>query len=325
MNIRKATTVLLLGAAAFAATAPAAGAGFPDRPITMVVPFPPGGPTDIVARIVSRNMSEQLKQTVVINNKPGASSIIGAGEVARAPADGYTLLLNYSGHVINPYLKRDLPIDPLKDFVPIIGLASTPQILVVSPKLNVNSVDDLLKLARTSSRQLTFASSSIGAPGHLAGELFNQITKLKTLHVPYKGSAPALTDLIGGQVDMMFDSAPSSINFVRSGRLKALGVTSGKRSEVAPELPTMQESGLANFDVTTWYGVWAPAKTPADIVAKLNKTLNQALADPDVRSQLLKAGADPLGGTAEEFARFCSSESERYGAIVKAANIQPQG
>lgn len=297
---------------------------YPDKPITVVVPFPPGGPTDIVARIVSQSLSKQLGQTIVIDNKPGASSVIGAGHVARAPADGYTLLFNYSGHVINPYLKTTLPFDPIKDFVPVAGLASTPQMLVVSPKNKATSVADLIAQAREKGKRLTFASSSIGAPSHLAGELFNQLTSLHILHVPYRGSAPALTDLIGGQVDMMFDSAPSSINFVRSRKLKALGVTSMRRSEVTPELPTMEESGLKGFDISTWYGVWAPANTPMAIVGKINQAVNRALDDPDVRSKLLQAGADPMAGTQQAFAAFCKTEFDRYGTIVKAAHIQPQ-
>lgn len=309
--------------AAQAATVGAAEA-YPQKSITMVVPFPAGGPTDIVARLVSQKLSENLGQTVVVDNKPGASSIIGANQVFRAPSDGYTLLLNYSGHVINPYLKRDLPFDPMKDFVPVVGLASTPQILVVSPKIKATSIKELIQLAKTSDKALTFASSSIGAPSHLAGELFSQLTTVPLMHVPYRGSAPALTDLLGGQVDMMFDSAPSSIGFVQSGKLKALGVTSGDRSEVAPELPTLDESGLKGFAVTTWYGIWAPANTPPEIVNTLNKELNKVLSDPGIKERLLQAGAEPLGGTQEDFAAFCKSESERYGAIVKAANIKPQ-
>ena len=297
---------------------------YPDKPITVVVPFPPGGPTDIVARIVSQSLSKQLGQTIVIDNKPGASSVIGAGHVARAAADGYTLLFNYSGYVINPYLKSNLPFDPMKDFVPVSGLASTPQMLVVSPHNKASSVEELVAQAKSAGKKLTFASSSIGAPSHLAGELFNQLTSLQILHVPYRGSAPALTDLIGGQVDMMFDSAPSSINFVRSHKLKALGVTSKRRSEVTPELPTMEESGLKGFNITTWYGVWAPVNTPPDIVAQINQAINNTLADPDVRVKLLQAGAHPMGGSQQAFAAFCKTESDRYGAIVKAARISPQ-
>ncbi|MBB5215380.1 Bug family tripartite tricarboxylate transporter substrate binding protein [Parapusillimonas granuli] len=325
MKNAKFAAVAILGlAGAVQPTFASAAEPYPNRPITMIVPFPAGGPTDIVARVVGQKLSEDLGQSVIIDNKPGASSVIGAGQVARAAPDGYTLLLNYSGHVINPFLKKDLPFDPLRDFEPIVGLASTPQILVVSPKVQAKSVEELIKLIKDSGKGMTFASSSVGAPGHLAGELFGQMTKLPLMHVPYRGSAPALTDLVGGQVDMMFDSAPSSISFVRSGKLKALGVTSEKRTEVAPELPTLDESGLKGFAVTTWYGVWAPAKTPVDIVEKLNGAINKALADPDVRAKLLQAGADPLGGSRQDFAEFCRSESKRYGAIVKAANIQPQ-
>ncbi len=297
---------------------------YPDKPVTVVVPFPPGGPTDIVARIVSQSLAKQLGQTIVIDNKPGASGVIGTGQVARAAANGYTLLFSYSGHVINPYLKSNLPFDPMKDFVPVIGLASTPQMLVISPNNKASSVEELVEQTRMTGAKLTFASSSIGAPSHLAGELFNQLTSLHILHVPYQGSAPALTDLIGGQVDMMFDSAPSSINFVRSHKLKALGVTSKRRSEVTPDLPTMEESGLKGFDITTWYGVWVPANTPPDIVAQINQAINKTLADPDVRSKLLQAGADPMGGSQQAFAAFCKTESDRYGAIVKAAGISPQ-
>ncbi len=297
---------------------------YPDKPITVVVPFPPGGPTDIVARIVSQSLARQLGQSIVIDNKPGASSVIGAGHVARAAPDGYTLLFNYSGHVINPYLKSNLPFDPLKDFVPVSGLASTPQMLVVSPDNKAGNIEELIAQAKAAGKKLTFASSSIGAPSHLAGELFNQLTSLHILHVPYRGSAPALTDLIGGQVDMMFDSVPSSINFVRSHKLKALGVTSRHRSDVTPELPTLEEAGLKGFDITTWYGVWAPANTPVAIVARINQAVNKALEDPDVRSKLLQAGAEPMVLSQQAFAAFCQSEFDRYGAIVKAAHITPQ-
>lgn len=325
MKMMKIAAVFLFSVLAATPSLPAQAADtYPDKPITVVVPFPPGGPTDIVARIVSQSLSKQLGQTIVIDNKPGASSVIGAGHVARAAADGYTLLFNYSGHVINPYLKSNLPFDPIKDFVPVAGLASTPQMLVVALGNKAGSVEELVTQAKSAGKKLTFASSSIGAPSHLAGELFNQLTSLHILHVPYRGSAPALTDLIGGQVDMMFDSAPSSINFVRSHKLKALGVTSKHRSEVTPELPTMEESGLKGFDITTWYGVWAPANTPTDIVAQINQAINNALADPDVRAKLLQAGADPMGGTQQAFAAFCKTESDRYGAIVKAAQISPQ-
>ena len=324
MRLLNAVSALFIGMVLSSPVAALASSTYPSKPITMVIPFPPGGPTDIVGRIVAQKLALELGQTVVIENKPGASSVIGAGQVARSAADGYTLLLNYSGHVINPYLKSDLPFDPVKDFVPIVGLAATPQILVVSPDLKVSSVAELIAYAKDTKKKLSFASSSIGAPGHLAGELFNHMTGLHILHVPYKGSAPALTDLIGGQVDMMFDSAPSSINFVRSGKLKALGVTSGTRSEVAPELPTLDESSLKGFAITTWYGVWAPANTPANVVAKLNGALNKVLADADVRKKLLQSGADPLGGTAAEFAAFCQSESKRYGDLVKLAAITRQ-
>src|SRR5690606_34092916 len=279
-NAKFSAAAAMLGLAASMQPALVSAAeSYPSRSITMVVPFPAGGPTDIVARVVGQKLSADLGQTVVIDNKPGASSVIGAGQVARAPADGYTLLLNYSGHVINPYLKADFPFDPLKDFVPIVGLASTPQILVVSPKIKAKSLAELIQQAKTSKEPLSFASSSVGAPGHLAGELFGQMAGVRLMHVPYRGSAPALTDLIGGQVDMMFDSAPSSITFVRSGKLRALGVTSTDRSAVAPELPTLNESGLKGFAITTWYGVWAPKGTPADIVAQLNQALNKVLAD----------------------------------------------
>lgn len=321
--LKFAIAALILNMASLAGVA-FAEQGYPSRAITMIVPFPAGGPTDIVARVVGHKLSEILGQSVVIDNKPGASSVIGAAHVARSQPDGYTLLLNFSGHVINPFLKTDLPFDPLADFVPIVGLAYTPQVLVISPKIDAKSIEDLIAIGKTASKPLTFASSSIGAPGHLAGELFSQMTNVPLVHVPYRGSAPALTDLVGGQVDMMFDSAPSSIPFVRSGRLKALGVTSDSRTNVAPELRTLAEAGLEGFAVTTWYGVWAPANTPSEIVNKVNVAINKALSDPEVRSKLLQAGADPLGGSPKDFAEFCVSESKRYGAIVKAANIKPQ-
>lgn len=299
-----------------------AAASFPSGPIRVVIPFPAGGPTDLVGRIVTQPMSEILKQPLVVDNRGGASGTIGADMVAKASPNGQTLLINVSAQVINPFLYPKLPHDPLKDFTPITGLASTPLQLVVSSDLPVHNVGELVKYVKSRPSGCSFASSSNGTPGHLAGELFRMSTGISAVHAPYKGSAPALTDLIGGQVTFMFDSMPASLPMVKAGKLRALAVTGTRRSRSLPDTPTLVESGFPEMTMTTWYGLWGPAKLPSDIVAAVQSAVVKALGDPEVRTRLADLSADPLGESPDRFAAFCNEEADRYAKIIKAAGIR---
>jgi tripartite-type tricarboxylate transporter receptor subunit TctC len=292
---------------------------YPRKPVRMIIPYPPGGPTDILGRIVAQNLTEKLGQQVVVENKPGASGMIGADLVAKAPPDGYTLLANASIHVINPSLYKNPTYDAIKDFTPVSLIADVPLVLVVAPELPVKSVKDLIALAKSSSGKLNFASSGNAAAPHLAGEAFKIATGVDMQHVPYKGSGPALTDLMGGQVQLMFDSLPSSISHVKSGKLRAIAVTTGKRSSALPNVPTIAESGVPGFDISTWYGVWAPAGTPKEIVGKLSGEIAKIFKMPDVRERLAGLGAEPVGNSPDEFAAYCRSELAKWAKIVKAS------
>lgn len=307
-----------LGAQVFAAP------DYPVRPVKVIIPYPPGGPTDIVGRIVCTQLSEALKQSFTIENKPGASGMIGADQVAKASPDGYTILINVSGQLVNPYLYKSVPHDPIKDFAPVTNLASTPIQLVVSANSPIKSVKELVDLCRAEPGKHSFASSSNGTPGHLTGELFKTLAKLDVTHVPYKGSAPALTDVIGGQVTFMFDSMPSSIGLVTSGKLRSLGVTSQKRVESLPNVPTFAESGYPELNLSTWYGMWVPAGTPSKVIQALNSEVAKTLALPDVKEKLSKVQAAGVGDSPAAFAAFCKAESERYASIIKTAGISLQ-
>ncbi|WP_454690784.1 Bug family tripartite tricarboxylate transporter substrate binding protein [Achromobacter aloeverae] len=316
-------------AACLAATVFASGVrastGYPaQKPIRLIIPYPPGGPTDVVGRIVGQALAERVGQSVIVDNRPGASGMIGADLVAKAAPDGYTIMINVSGQLVNPALYANMTHDPLKDFTPITDVASTPIQLVVSEKLQVRSVADLVKLVRSEPGRHSFASSSTGTPGHLAGELFKSAAKLDVLHVPYKGSAPALTDVMSGQVTYMLDSMPSSINLVKGGRLRALAVTSAQRVDVLPDVPTFAELGYRAVDLTSWYGLWAPAKLPQDIVDRLYAAVSSVLAQDDVKKRFREVMAQGVGDTPKDFSAFCISESRRYAAIVKSAGIKPQ-
>ncbi|ASC64563.1 LacI family transcriptional regulator [Achromobacter denitrificans] len=306
------------GARAFAAT------GYPSKPLRVVIPYPPGGPTDIVGRIVATTLADKLGQSVVIDNRPGASGMIGADMVAKAAPDGYVLLINVSGQLVNPALYATMSHDPLRDFRGITNLASTPIQLVISANSPVRSVAELIELVRSQPGRHNFASSSNGTPGHLAGEVFKAAAKLDVTHIPYKGSAPALTDVVGGQVTYMLDSMPSSISLVKGGKLRALAVTSAQRVEALPDVPTFAELGYPDVNLTTWYGMWAPAQTPPDLIAALYKTVSGVLRQPDVRTRLADSQAMPVGDTPEQFDAYCRSEAKRYAEIVQRAGIRLQ-
>ena len=314
---------VMKGLVAAALSGPAlAQAGYPDKAVRVVIPFPPGGPTDIVGRIVAQALSERLGQPFTVDNRPGASGMIGADLVAKAPADGRTLLVNVSAQVANSSLYDKMPHDPLNDFTPITNLAYTPIQLVVAESFPAQSLADLVKLVKSQPGRHSFASSSSGAPGHLMGELFKQLAGLDVVHVPYKGAAPALVDVIGGQVSFMFDSMPSSITLVKSGKLRALGVSSPKRMEALPDVPTFAEQNFPALNLTTWYGMWGPAKLPPILLDQIYDEVSKVLALPDVRKRIQDSMAQPVGDTPQEFAAFCATEAKRYASIIKVAGIK---
>jgi tripartite-type tricarboxylate transporter receptor subunit TctC len=311
--ITRRTAGLLLAWSACAAW----GQAWPSKPIRMVVAFPPGGPTDIVSRVIAQRLSEQLGQQVIIDNKPGAGGNIAAELIANAPADGYTLFYNTSAVVIGPALYSKVNYDTLKDFAPVALTASVPMVLAVNPNLPARSVKEFLDLARSKPGQLNYSSSGTGTITHLASAMLSTQTGIQTQHVPYKGSAPGLVDLASGQTQFMIDTINTVLPYVRDGRLRGLAVSSMKRSSVLPDLPTLHESGLSGFDASAWQGIMAPAATSSDIVQRLNTEVNKALAHPEVRAKLAAQGADVLGGTSAEYAVYLRSELPRWAKAVK--------
>jgi len=313
----------LLAALTFAAASLAFGADYPSRPIHFVVPYPAGGPLDTVARLLGRKVSERVQQPVVVENKPGAGGNIGADLVAKSPPDGYTILMGaVATHAINPTLYAHIPYDAARDFAPVTQVASTPNVLVVNPKLPVSSVGELIRYAKAHPGQLNYGSGSTGSAGHLAGELFDTMAGVKMVHVPYKGAAPAMQDLIAGQVQLMFDNFASSSGQIQAGRVRALAITTAKRSELAPELPTIAESGLPGFDISTWFGVFAPAGTPGAIVMRLHDEFANALHANDVREAMLRLGAEPVASTPAEFAAYIKAEAAKYARVIKASGAR---
>ena len=302
----------------------AAAQAYPTKPIRIVVPYTAGGPTDALARIVGQKLGERFGQNVVIENKPGASGMIGADVVAAAPPDGHTILINASLHVITPSLYEKMTHDPLNDFTPITDVGSVPLILVVNKDVPAQSVNELLALAKASPGKLTFASSGIGASSHLAGEMLKTMTGTSLSHVPYRGSAPALNDIIGGHVSMMIDTSPASLPHVQSGSLRVLGVSTAERIPALPDVPTIAEAGVPGFEITSWYGVWSPKGTPKEIVGRLYAEISAMFKEPDLRERFAKLGATPGGRTPEEFEAFCRSERERWAAVVKASGAKLQ-
>ena len=295
---------------------------YPNKPIRMVVPYPPGGPTDLTARVVAAEMNQILGQPVVVDNKPGASGMIGAESVARADPDGYTFLANASLHVINPAIYPDMRFDAVKDFVPITQLARVPLVLVVPTNSPIKSVKDLVEYAKQNPGKLNFASAGNASAQQLAGESFKIFADINMQHVPYKGSAPALADLVGGQVQLMFDSMPSAMPFIKSGKLRPIAVTTPTRAKALPELPTIAESGYPGFDISTWYGFWALKGTPAPIVAKLSEAAAKVLRQEAVVSKYESMGAEPVGSTPAEFAKFNESEAAKWLDIVKKSGAK---
>jgi len=324
---RRALQSLLIPAAlaitlAFGANDAVAQA-FPTKPVKLVVPFPAGGSVDAVARALADKLTQMWGQSVVVDNRPGAGGNIGADYVAKSAPDGYTVVMGaLSTHAVNPSLYPKMPYDAAKDFVPITLVAITPNVLVINPALPVNSVKELIAYAKANPGKLSFGSGSNGSAGHLAGELFKVDTGTDMVHVPFKGAAPATQSLLAGDTQLMFDNLANAMAQVKAGKLKALAVTTAKRSNLAPELPTMAEAGVPGFDISTWFGLMAPAGTPPGVIAKWNADVTRILSSPDMRERLAAQGAEAAPTTPAEFSAFIASELPKYARIVKASGAK---
>jgi tripartite-type tricarboxylate transporter receptor subunit TctC len=319
---RRAALAAVLALTAGAAFAQASGS-YPTHPVTLVVPYPPGGSADVLARAVGQKLGERLGQPVVVENKAGAATAIGAKAVARAPADGYTLLLGtVSSQAINPAMNK-VGYDPVADFVPVAPLASIPFVFVANPAVPVSSVADVVALAKSKPGELAYASAGPGTSNHLAGELFASEAKIKLLHVPYKGSAPALNDVLAGHVPLMFDLQATSMAHIQAGKLKPLAVTTRERSSLLPNVPTMAEAGVPGFEVSAWFGLFAPAGVPQPIVERLNADVTAILKSPEMQKQLHDLGAEPELGTPAQYASFAKAEAAKWAQTVKGAGLAP--
>lgn len=324
---RRLVLTAFLAALAFTAALPAQAqpaAAWPTKPIKLVVGYAAGGATDVIARIVAVELGKQLGQPILVDNRAGANSNVGAEVVARAPADGYTLYVYTIANTINASLYDKLGYDPLKDFEPMGLIAKVPNILVVNPQLPIKTLADYVSFAKSSPNGITFASAGSGSSIHLSGELFKMAAKVPMLHVPYRGSAPAVTDLLGGQVQSMFDNAPSALPHVRGGKLQAIAITSPQRSPLLPEVPTVAESGFPGFDVQSWFGIAGPAGTPQAVVQRVNTELLKVLALPEVRQRLLNLAATPDPGTPAQMRSWTLSEAKRWREVVKQSGARAE-
>lgn len=310
---------------AFAAVADIGAQTYPAKPVRMIVAYPPGGGTDIVGRMMAQKLGESLGQSVVVDNRGGATGNIGTELAARATPDGYTILMgNVAPNAINVSLFRKLPFDPVKDFAPVTLVASTPNILVVHPSLPVKSVQDLVALARQKPGALNFPSAGVGSSSHLAGELLKILTGIDLVHVPFKGGGPAVIAVLAGQVQLMFATMPAAMPHVKAGKLRPVAVTTAKRSQALPGLPTVAESGVAGYEAATWYGVLAPAGTPRRIVGRLHGEIVKILAAPETRERLGAQGFEPVGNTPVEFAAYIKAEIAKWAKVIRTAGIRAE-
>lgn len=323
--MRRTLAWLAFLALALASGGAAAQAGFPARPVTLTVGFAPGGGTDTAARIVAKKLTENIGQTVVVENRAGAGGNIAAQHIASAPPDGYTIHLTSVGPMsVAPHMVKDLPYDPRRDIAPITMGVVFPNVIVVHPSVPAKTLAEYVAIAKAKPGELNYASSGIGGAGHLTGELFKQRAGIDIVHVPYKGGGPAMTDLLGGRVTM-YPAVPSTAQpHIEAGKLRALATTGAKRTATMPNIPTVAESGYPGFEATNWYAFVAPGKTPPEILDYWNRELVKALNDPSVRSELAKHGLEPMPGTREELARYIDKESETWGKVVRQANIKPE-
>ena len=320
-NLRR-LLLAVVGCLGLAAAPAALAQGYPDRPIRWVVPWPPGGGADLLARMLNPKLSQVLGQPVVIDNRGGAAGNIGAAVGAKAAPDGYTITFAYSGtHSINPHIYAKMPFQA-SDFAPVIFLTLVPQALVVSPNLPVKTMAELIALAKT--RQVSYASSGQGAINHLGGEMLASMSGANLLHVPYRGGGPATTAVMAGEVDFLMGVPVVLAPQIKAGKVRALGITTAKRASAMPDVPTIAESGVPGFDVSSWNGILVPAGTPADVIAKLNAAFNRVMADPEVRKQLVETGYEVVGGEPQRFTAFIESELNKWGPVVKKAKVQAE-
>ena len=300
-----------------------AQAAWPEKAIKWIVPFPPGGAMDAIARALGEQASRKLGQPVVIENRPGAGGNIGLDAVAKSPADGHTWVITSVGMVTNKYLYPKLSYDPQKDFAPVTMLATVPNVLVVNPqKIKAHSVKELIAEAKSQPGKLTYASAGNGTSIHLAGELFTAMTDTHMVHIPYRGSGPAVTDLLGGQVDMMFDSISSARPYIQAGKLRAIGVTTRKRSSSLPDIPTIEQAGVADYELLPWFGVFVPAGTPSDVIKKIQMTLDEGMRSTEMKARMFVLGAEPAGISGDAFAGYLAAESSRWAKIIRERNIK---
>jgi len=320
--MRFATVSALAIALVVPFAAAATAQNYPSRTVTVVVPFPAGGSVDGVARIVVQKLNETVGQHFIVENRAGgASGTVGATAVARAAPDGYTLMVSASVHVINPFLYKNIPYDAVKDFTPVTLLADGPLIVSTTPSVKADNLKDFFEQVRKEPNKFSFGTTSLGSASHLAIELLKRDVDLNTLVVPYKGTAPALTDLVSGQIQLLADPMLSSLPLARAGKIKALGLTSLKRASAAPEIPTVEESGVKGFEFVSWYGLWGPRNLPAEVNAFLQEASARVLALPEVKQRLAELGFDPIGSTSEQFAKYIDAEMTKYAAIIRDAKI----
>ena len=319
---RWALLAISIVAAGWEAPASADTTAYPSRPIKLVVGFPAGGASDVVARAVGQNLSQRLGQPVIVDNRPGAASNIGSEVVAKSAPDGYTVLLGTISLSINPSLYRNLAYDPLKDLVPVTQISSAPFLLVVNSAVPIHSVAELIATAKNATDPLNYASAGNGSGAHLFMELFKSMANVPLTHIPYKGAAPAMTDVLGGRVPLTFDNIITTLPLVKAGKLRALAVSTDTRSVVAPDIPTLAEAGVPGFDATSWFGLFVPRGTPREIVDRLQRETAEALKDPQVREVLLSVGSEPVGSTPTAFAAFYRAEIEKWAKVVRSAGVR---
>jgi tripartite-type tricarboxylate transporter receptor subunit TctC len=320
-SVRKALIAAIVALAFATGSQPLSAQDYPSRPVRVVIPFAPGAGTDLLGRLVAGELSQRLGQQFFVENKPGGGSTVAAEQVARGPKDGYTLFIGTVANVINAVMDPDPGFDFARDFAPIVYATSSPNILVVHPSTGVSNVKELIALAKSKPEQVFFGSSGVGTSPHLSGELFNMMAGTRLVHVPYSGSAQAVTDLIAGRTQVMFSPASSVLPYVASGQLKALASSERERASAAPDLPTVAEAGLPGFDTSVWFGFVAPTGTSREIIDQLSRAINEALKNDEVVKQLHNAGLDIKGGMPEQFGAYIAAETTKWGAVVKAAGL----
>lgn len=317
--------LIVIAAALSVVPAPILAQEYPVKPVRLVVPFTPGGTTDILGRLVAQKLTESLGRQVLVDNRPGAGGTIGVEIVAKSPADGYTLVMGHIGTFgVNPTLYPKLPYDAVKDFQPITLFAMIPNLMSVNPSLPAKSVKDVIALARARPGVMNYGSGGNGSAAHLATEYFKLLTQTNIVHIPYRGTAPAITDLLAGNISMIITGVPAQLGHIKSGRLRALGVATSKRLPLFPDLPTIAEAGVKGYEATQWYGVLAPANTPTPVVAKLHAALVKALQGADVKERLASEAGEPVGNTPEEFRAFIQKEIARWAPVIKASGAKPE-